>query len=1027
MPTRHIYLKIEEIVSYNPVNPEPKPTPPRQYKRDCMRNPGHDDGTIPDSEVAARAVSALIYREYLDPTYAIPKPDKIVLADINEPSYYSRVPGTVIYAHPGDRLHIHVFNGDSEPHSFHLHGLSYGIDSDGAWPLGTQAKLGPLPGDVRRSDEICPGQMWTYTYDVTPDMIGAWPFHDHYKRIGEYVNRGLFGGLVVRPSEHPHPPPCNLPMEIQEFVEEQLKLHPLPLPILDQDPQVERMRDYLMEFVEFPENRPVIHAEHPLDVPLFFHAMSGGGTPAFSSPDLAAGATFNVTFGGEATYNYHCNFHQEMHGTVVVSATAPSSDTYVLIEDEKVTPPTHPKRFNPDTATVKPGGTVHWQYAVGGMFMHTVTEDGGGAPSLCFNGRSYVGNTPTVVAHAGQKIRWYVFNLDLGMVWHNFHPHAQRWHFADATVDVRGISPAESFVLETIAPPALLLPPDIEKTQEPKHRPKDAKQYKLRGDFLVHCHIEPHMMQGLACLVRSRQTVWLTPAQADLLQKTTGLPLDSGDNACPAVKLDRCASIAGGKWEEVPGRAAVTMMHATLLAQTDKVLFWGYGDPIIPRSAFPNTTQLWDPTGGYVDPIKEPYEWRTPPPPVLPADGIFANLHSAGHAYLDDVEGTLLAHGGETAAAPPSNANNQQAFLFHPSTTQWELVKPTQGNRFYATTMTLDDGRLLTMYGNANTIEVFKPGPKTWDPEIALPVAMNYRFYPWAYLLPGGDIFIAGHQALTTRFSWTPAVVIRDQWPTINGDRSLGGGELGTSVLLQLRPPSYEPRVLIAAGRGATARTAEMIDLSAAMPAWMSLATLQRARPQQCTATLLPDGRVFLAGGTESAPGVLAPGPAEIFDPTNPAAGWKLTPPMTYARGYHSSSILLTDGSVLVGGDPPDAMQQPTPHERFFPGYCFLPRPMITNVAPASVGRGANFTINTPDAPSIAEVVLMRPGAVTHGFNQTQRLVGCTFTRGANTLSVQAPPNDAVGRNAAPPGWYMLFIVNGGRVPSIAKWIRLTP
>src|SRR6266436_5822442 len=101
MPTRNIYLKIESIANYNPVNP--KPMPPRQYKRDCMRNTGHDDGTIPDSEVAARAVSALIYREYLDPTYAIPKPDKIVPADINEPSYYSRVPGTVIYAHPGDR------------------------------------------------------------------------------------------------------------------------------------------------------------------------------------------------------------------------------------------------------------------------------------------------------------------------------------------------------------------------------------------------------------------------------------------------------------------------------------------------------------------------------------------------------------------------------------------------------------------------------------------------------------------------------------------------------------------------------------------------------------------------------------------------------------------------------------------------------------------------------------------------------------------------------------------------------------
>ena len=38
---------------------------------------------------------------------------------------------------------------------------------------------------------------------------------------------------------------------------------------------------------------------------------------------------------------------------------------------------------------------------------------------------------PKIVAHAGQRIRWYVFDLDLGMGWHNFHTHAQRWTFAD--------------------------------------------------------------------------------------------------------------------------------------------------------------------------------------------------------------------------------------------------------------------------------------------------------------------------------------------------------------------------------------------------------------------------------------------------------------------------------------------------------------------------------------------------------------------------------------------------------------------
>ena len=110
----------------------------------------------------------------------------------------------------------------------------------------------------------------------------------------------------------------------------------------------------------------------------------------------------------------------------------------------------------------------------------------------------------------------------------------------------------------------------------------------------------------------------------------------------------------------------------------------------------------------------------------------------------------------------------------------------------------------------------------------------------------------------------------------------------------------------------------------------------------------------------------------------------------------------------------------PTPHDRFFPGYYFLPRPTIAS-SPLIVGYGVDFPVTTPDALSIAKVALIRPGAVTHGFNQTQRYVGCAFTAGPGALTVTSPPDG----NVAPPGFYMLFIVNGGRVPSIARWIRL--
>lgn len=65
----------------------------------------------------------------------------------------------------------------------------------------------------------------------------------------------------------------------------------------------------------------------------------------------------------------------------------------------------------------------------------------------------------------------------------------------------------------------------------------------------------------------------------------------------------------------------------------------------------------------------------------------------------------------------------------------------------------------------------------------------------------------------------------------------------------------------------------------------------------------------------------------------------------------------------------------------------------------------------------------MRAGAVTHGFNQNQRYVGCVITgTTAAAVKASAPPNG----NVAPPGHYILFLVDNDRTPSEGKWIRLT-
>jgi hypothetical protein len=138
---------------------------------------------------------------------------------------------------------------------------------------------------------------------------------------------------------------------------------------------------------------------------------------------------------------------------------------------------------------------------------------------------------------------------------------------------------------------------------------------------------------------------------------------------------------------------------------------------------------------------------------------------------------------------------------------------------------------------------------------------------------------------------------------------------------------------------------------------------------------------------------------------------------MLHRRDYHSAAILLPDGSVLVGGDP-----DPQEHERYYPSYFFRPRPSITN-APLQVAHGAPFAVQTPQSSAIAEVVLMRPGAVTHGFNANQRAISCEFTSAAGALQVTTPADPTV----APRGWYLLFVVDSDRAPSEGRWIRLSP
>jgi hypothetical protein len=196
----------------------------------------------------------------------------------------------------------------------------------------------------------------------------------------------------------------------------------------------------------------------------------------------------------------------------------------------------------------------------------------------------------------------------------------------------------------------------------------------------------------------------------------------------------------------------------------------------------------------------------------------------------------------------------------------------------------------------------------------------------------------------------------------------------------------------------------------------------------QMNATILPNGKVLATGGSANDEDALTAGlNADLYDPatnTFSSAGANAFP-----RLYHSNALLLPDATVLLMGGNPQRGNYEARLEIYSPAYLFngdgtpADRPLISGVPPGTVNYNTSFAVQTPDAADIASVVLVRPGTPTHAFDMEQRLVGLTFTAGAGVLNVTAPANG----NIAPPGYYMLFVLNSAGVPSVARFVRLMP
>jgi hypothetical protein len=434
-----------------------------------------------------------------------------------------------------------------------------------------------------------------------------------------------------------------------------------------------------------------------------------------------------------------------------------------------------------------------------------------------------------------------------------------------------------------------------------------------------------------------------------------------------------------GAWSAVLP-APIVQVHQHLLFD-GRVLSFG-GSSGIP--------QVWNPATGTFTAVPSP-----------------ALMFCSGHTFLPD--GRVLVAGGGTG----NGLGHTNSDIFDPATASWTAGPDMAYARWYPTNTTMPDGEVVTIAGaDENGSPV--PVPEIWNGTSWRSLTganLSLPNYPRDFVAPDGRLFAAGPSKqsqwldVTGNGSWTPG-------PSMNyGSRSYGSAVM------------YEPgKILYVGGNSTPTNTAEIIDLNQPNPQWTYTGSLTYAR-WNLNATVLPTGEVLVTGGVNgdrSRPD-LAVNATEIW---NPATGvWTtLASSASLLRGYHSTTLLLPDGRVIhsgggAGGGTVDNLN----YEIFSPPYLFKgARPSVTAVT-GTAGYGQILTLQTPDGASITKVTLIRFGSVTHAFDQGQRLVPLSFSLVSGGVSVTLPSS----RTVAPPGPYMLFLVNGNGVPSVGQILRL--
>lgn len=434
-----------------------------------------------------------------------------------------------------------------------------------------------------------------------------------------------------------------------------------------------------------------------------------------------------------------------------------------------------------------------------------------------------------------------------------------------------------------------------------------------------------------------------------------------------------------GKWS--PRQSwPISATHSILLPTGKVMLFGEFDEGNLPPL-------LWDPGSGQVS--------------ELPHPGY--NIFCAAHSFLED--GRLLVTGGHVDA----HVGLANASIFNPFTSQWQLLPDMNDRRWYPTNTVLATGEVVVLAGettgpNVNNLlpQVFQPESNSWRDLVT--AQRDLPYYPRAFLTPRGRVLMVGPRRTTVYLD----TVGTGTWFE-SANRLYGSRSYAPTLML-------DGRLLIVGGGDPPTATSEWIDLMEPSPTWRYIAPMSVARRQH-NSVILPDGRVLIVGGSSGEGFNNRDAPvlhAEVWDPATDT--WTQWASASRFYGYHSTALLLPDGRVLLGGG-----RHSHDWEIFSPPYLFKgTRPTVAS-APEVVTPGTPFVIETPNAEHISKVTLISLAAVTHSMDTNQRLLTLPFEVNSGRLNIAAPTDN----NLAPPGPYMLFLVDAQGVPSVGQMVRV--